>query len=467
MKLKLNKKLLFFLLITAIITQLTFPLTIGASNAKQKITYHRWAGRDLFEGERFGIIPPQWYNNMQAPVDEESLNILLKGVRKELSELNFESSTRENLFKIEESYTREEVLKALYNEVAKYKLPSSVAVSIPEGKDEAIYFMRDKKILRRTTISNNLKEECTLEMASLFASRLLEIIYIDSNSGATGFLWKATNEDNVVYLLGSLHLAKHDAYPFSPKMKKAFINSDKLVVEANIMTDKKGLQYMQSKSIYTDGTKLEEHISEELYSKVEEVMKQIGLPKKQYNVMKPWALDLLLDKLAMQKEGGVGSSPYSSSLGIDTYFLTNALYLGKPIEELEGIKFQADLFESFSKETQEKQLADSIEVLEDPSKKEKTANLMDNWLDLWVEGNVEKFEKSYTEETRTEEEISKEYYKKMFPDRDKKMIKKVKAYLNQEGTNTYFVITGAGHMIGETGIIKNLKEAGYEVSRVK
>ena len=58
------------------------------------------------------------------------------------------------------------------------------------------------------------------------------------------------------------------------KIKEAFEDSDALVVEADIISDIEGLQYLQSKMTYTDGSTIKDHISEETYAKLKEIMTQ-------------------------------------------------------------------------------------------------------------------------------------------------------------------------------------------------
>ena len=48
------------------------------------------------------------------------------------------------------------------------------------------------------------------------------------------FLWRATADASTVYLLGSVHFMKKDAYPLSPVIEEAFDTCDTLAVEADI-----------------------------------------------------------------------------------------------------------------------------------------------------------------------------------------------------------------------------------------
>src|SRR5690242_1520839 len=44
-------------------------------------------------------------------------------------------------------------------------------------------------------------------------------------------LWKVSDRDNAVYLLGSFHLLKADDYPLSSDIDQAFAKADKVVFE--------------------------------------------------------------------------------------------------------------------------------------------------------------------------------------------------------------------------------------------
>jgi len=51
----------------------------------------------------------------------------------------------------------------------------------------------------------------------------------------------------------------------------------------------------------------------------------------------------------------------------------------------------------------------------------------------------------------------------MFTERNLTMTDKIKGYLDED--STVFVVVGAGHLIGEQGIVKLLKKAGFKAER--
>jgi uncharacterized protein YbaP (TraB family) len=54
--------------------------------------------------------------------------------------------------------------------------------------------------------------------------------------------------------------------------------------------------------------------------------------------------------------------------------------------------------------------------------------------------------------------------KKLFDERNDKMTSKIEGYLKSNGT--YFVIVGAGHLVGKKGIVELLKSKGYGVEQL-
>ena len=60
----------------------------------------------------------------------------------------------------------------------------------------------------------------------------------------------------------------------------------------------------------------------------------------------------------------------------------------------------------------------------------------------------------------------KEFNEKMWSSRDNNMVQKVREYLADPENKTYFVVVGAGHMVGSTGIVTQLEDE-YKVEQIK
>jgi len=94
------------------------------------------------------------------------------------------------------------------------------------------------------------------------------------DSGA--FFWEVTDGDGKkLYLLGSIHVADDDIYPFSDVIVNAFNESSALAVEVDIDALEKDVQ-MQIEVLqyfmYDNGSTIEDHIDEELFERAKQYL---------------------------------------------------------------------------------------------------------------------------------------------------------------------------------------------------
>ena len=79
-------------------------------------------------------------------------------------------------------------------------------------------------------------------------------------------LWEIKTPANKVFLLGSLHLLKSDAYPLASAINKAYRHSSRVVFETDIgALEEPAVQArMLSMAIYPEGQNLLQHISPDM-----------------------------------------------------------------------------------------------------------------------------------------------------------------------------------------------------------
>ncbi|WP_027340120.1 TraB/GumN family protein [Halonatronum saccharophilum] len=293
--------------------------------------------------------------------------------------------------------------------------------------------------------STKLKKEFIL-ILTLFALLTLLGSTISAQEG-DNFLWEVSSENNRVYILGSIHLAKKDIYPLDPIIEESFNRSDYLVIEANIQDIDESLmqQFVLQRGLYMDGSNLRSNISKDLYDQVLEEGQKYGLDPFQLNFMRPWLISVTLEMLRFESLG------YKAEYGIDNYFITKATN-NKEIIELESAEFQLEMLSSFSPKLQEMALKSTIEngIFAE--------EIVEILFDYWLRGDTKGLEKLLFKD-RIENPELEEFYFKVFDQRNYTMTDKILKYLEDE--NDYFVIVGAGHLIGEAGIINLLKKTGY------
>ncbi|MGQ3479575.1 TraB/GumN family protein [Paenibacillus sp. TY11] len=281
-------------------------------------------------------------------------------------------------------------------------------------------------------------------------SRTVLLVSQATNENARGFMWEVGNKGNTVYLVGSIHIADDSFYPLRSEFEEAFAEADYLGVEIDISkaADEEQQQLIMKMGMYQDGTTLKDHVSKETYAKVGEILKQNGMEPNAFDAYKPWVAETTLSSLKSIKAG------YKAEAGIDLYFIQKALKRKLPILELESFESQLGMFNNFSQELQEKNLKtalDNYDTLDDN---------VDQLAEMWKSGDDEQL-LEFTDSMATDPE----YNKAMLIDRNIGMANKIEGYLNSDKKAEYFIVVGAGHYLGEHGVIQLLKDKGYDVVR--
>ncbi len=483
----MKKRLLSLLLVLMlIITMIPNTQVLAAESKSQNQnelqsmatgqTYSNWAFSDLVVAETYGIFPKTWFEkDMTVPISEAKLYVLNGGLRYKLLNTQSVKSENEARYNLSSKLTVEEVMKFLYDTVTSYTYTKDLGL---ENK-KAVTFMTENGIYTGKNGELKLKDICTIEQACVIATRLVTKVYDLLDAASKGFLWEAKANGNTVYMLGSIHMATNDIYPMSDKILAAYHSSDALAVEVNLF-DQAGAMALVNNAFYTDGSTLKDHVSKETYDKVIEVSSKFGIPEAQAGLMKPWYIYITFSSLSMTESGSAEEATSSANLGIDVNFLTNAMLSGKQILEVEGYAVQGKMLESFSPELAEYLVNGTLDAVKDSLEGKGNSNPegLEAMLALWRSGDTENFRqynsfeyqnKDMIEDTTTDAEMKllREFYDKLFIQRNKTMTEYIETLLKSEGNRTYFVIVGSGHYLGDSDIIELLTKKGYELKQIK
>lgn len=273
-----------------------------------------------------------------------------------------------------------------------------------------------------------------------------------SQTPSKSFLWEITSDSTTAYILGSVHCAPPDAYPLPGVIEASFAESDNLVVEADVTAISPGtaLQLLREKGMYPPGESLQDHLPEDLYDRVTDELKGLGLPIAFFDRYEPWAVAMTLDTGYLQALG------CEMTAGIDMHFLNKAHQINKPILELESAEFQIDLLDGLSAELQ-------VLLLEYTIADAPTQEEMDQMFDAWESGDTQFIEKLVSPPEEAKQDLAP-IMARIFDDRNIRMTEKIEGYLADD--ETYFVVVGAGHLVGENGIIQVLTRGGYQVRQL-
>lgn len=282
-------------------------------------------------------------------------------------------------------------------------------------------------------------------------------------SSPTPLLYKITDDDgDVCWLFGSIHVGTEDMYPLPEYVTSAFDSSDALAVEFDIIkyeTDTSAQMKSLSKLVYPNG-KIESVIGTETYTEAVEILTDCGIYSSVLDMYMPVFWANIIDSIIYEEMG------IDFSLGIDRHMINLAYDADKPVYDIESAALQYEALSSFSWELQAAELKSAMARY---NNKDNVQSELAYLVEIWSVGNVSILEeymfsaiKSGTEEDRA---LSEEYNKIMLTDRNVHMASYIEDAL--DSGEEVFVCVGAAHLVGNDGIARILKDAGYTVKAMR
>ena len=453
----MRKKLLALVMVLGLLGS-AVPVLAAEEPAVQPVP--AWAYGVLADGYAMGLFGDDLYTSHSQPVTQEQVDALAQTVADKLALLGVAQREPDQEGLVLDT-TRGGVVNALYQAAAAYAFPG-----VEEGP---VAFMTGAGALCGDGTGLNLDRTCTRLEAVTMANSLILSLYDQQNAGSLGLLWKATKGDNTLYLLGSIHTDRNNVYPFHKQLRDIILNADQVTFELDF-NDQAQIAEFAAMQMYSDGTTLADHISPELYARVQAAAVSLGMEPNGFDAYKPWALASTFGVLSLQDD-----TTGANAMAIDVYINAYAVNAGKTIDSVETYAFQGGIFDGLSAEYQEAYLDASLAGYEGmlngeaadeaaqalaQAQQEQIAAMFDAWKDRDPDALAEVYDKEAI--LNSDDELNS----KLFTERDPGMIAAAAEYLETEGENTFFLAVGAGHMVNPGGIVSGLKELGYTVELV-
>lgn len=270
-------------------------------------------------------------------------------------------------------------------------------------------------------------------------------------------LWKVTdnNSGKTSYVFGTHHFAPLSLLDSIKGLDAALQNADKVYGELDMQAamDPSALMGMQQMMMAPADSTIDKVLTTKQLADLNMAWAKYGtdqIPLNALYVLKPAGLSTQLAALMSAKvlpDINVGQ-------GIDNELQVRARKAGKQVAGLETMEFQTNMLLG---DPISKQAEDLVETIEDiDAEAGKLVRLTNAYLD-----------QNYKDiETICAESVLKnpESAEKMIISRNNNWMKQ----LEPEMKNTnLLVVVGAGHLVGDKGILNQLKKAGYTVTPVK
>lgn len=266
-------------------------------------------------------------------------------------------------------------------------------------------------------------------------------------------LWKLSDADNSVYLLGSFHLLKTSDYPLSADVTAAFADAERVVFEVDpaALSDPALGMRMAQLAMSPRSAALVEVAPEPLLERLRALLGSMSLPASQLEQFEPWFVSLAVVSSLGQQMG------FAAEQGLDRYLMAEAAKAGKPTGGLETIDSQLAALDGTP-------VAEQLVSLEEYAAED--ANLrarLDELHAAWRRADVATLQRLTREDMQAK---TPETYRRLNVDRNRAWMPQVRAMLDGNSREDVLVVVGALHLLGPDGLVEQLQSAGYRVERI-
>lgn len=266
-------------------------------------------------------------------------------------------------------------------------------------------------------------------------------------------LWKVSDADNSVYLLGSFHMLQASDYPMAPSTDAAFEDAERVVFELAPaeMSNPALAQKMQAAAALPAGQSLRAGLPPETAAQLEAWAASRGVPIAALDGYEPWYAGLVVGVVELQRMG------LNPEHGLDKHFAGRAVAAGKDVMGLELGEQQIALFDELPPDLQLQSLQDTLDDL--AGMREDIARLHA----LWRAGDGEAIYAESGQELREKYPL---LYQRLNVDRNRAWMPRVQALLDESQDDDALVVVGSIHLLGDNGLVKLLEAEGYTVERL-
>jgi len=250
-----------------------------------------------------------------------------------------------------------------------------------------------------------------------------------------------------VWLLGSVHYLRGEDYPLPPNIDRLYEQADTLVMELDLDDlDALAVQgsFLAAAMLPADSS-LQSVLSPSVYALAETQAAGLGLDLSLMAPFEPWLVAITLMDLGMNALG------FSAGQGLEQYLIRRAAQDGKEILGLETLDDQVRVFDELSTTEQEALLLQTLTELDSADE------AMDQLLDAWRDGRLD----TLASELSADFDEFPGLYQSLVVNRNESWINTLQQ-ISRDG-QSYLVVVGALHLVGEGNVIDLLTERGMTV----
>lgn len=265
-------------------------------------------------------------------------------------------------------------------------------------------------------------------------------------------LYVVRDEDSALYLFGTVHIRRPGSPWAGANAERALEQSEEVWTEIEMSegADMRAAALMMREGLAPADQPLSGLLTAEENARLASMAQSLGFSAAMLERMRPWFAALMLSVWPIVQAG------YDPAAGVDRTIDQIADAAGKRRRALETMEQQVGFLAGMSMDAQMQMLR---EALAQPQKS--PTAMIDAMGAAWEIGDVEALERYVIDDTR---ENYPEVYEVMFVQRNNAWMEVLAAELEGEGVD--FVAVGAGHLLGEHGLVAQFRARGYDIERV-
>ena len=282
----------------------------------------------------------------------------------------------------------------------------------------------------------------------------------DATPNGKGIFWKIEKPGlKPSWLLGTMHVTDPRVLNLPPRAQEAHDGADTIVIESDEILDEKkataSLLMRPDLMMFTDGTTIEKLLSPEDYTRLEDGLKQRGIPLSAVSRMRPWMIASAVALPACEMARKAKGVQF-----LDQKIAADAAAEGKQVKGLETLAEQLQAMAELPTEFHLKSLIETLEL------GAKMNDVVETMTDIYLSGDIGMtmpMLKTVTPEGSEEDSDYAAFEQRIILDRNKVMAERAVPIL---ANGNVFMAVGALHLPGKEGVIELLRQQGFTVTAV-
>jgi uncharacterized protein YbaP (TraB family) len=253
-------------------------------------------------------------------------------------------------------------------------------------------------------------------------------------------------DGKVLYLGGSVHVLRQSDHPLPAAYDRAFEASNRLAFEVKPRDLDRSSDILDRTAKYPRNDSLKNHVDPRTYDYLKRFFNLFGISEAIFSRYRAWYLADIL--------GSASASEIKFEFGVERVLQRRAQRASKPIVGLESAREHAEVYSGLSDRGSEALLLITLIPAD------KSSPDFGRRIAVWRRGDAD----ALTSSLRQAYHEFPAMANRLLDQRNVRWIPRIEEYLRSG--KVYFVVAGAAHMGGKTGVPNLLRERGYKVEQL-